>query len=187
VVISLEHRLRRIRVLAVDPRPSCRDAVARAMRRQPQSELVGEVAGREALEEINRLRPEVAVLDLRLPALDGPRILNAVTHDGLPMRIVLLSATVKADTPTAPWPPAPTAACARTPMPRTSARRSGRRHAVRRSRPGRSTRDLLRAPGAGDFVHLPPEYLEPDPVLASLVSPTLATSRMSTTEGHDAR
>jgi DNA-binding NarL/FixJ family response regulator len=39
------------------------------------------------------------------------------------------------------------------------------------------------APGAGDFVHLPPEYLQPDPVLASLVSPTLATSRMSTTQG----
>jgi two-component system nitrate/nitrite response regulator NarL len=97
-VISLERRLHRIRVLAADPQPLYREAVARAIRRQPHFELVGELGdGREALEAIERLRPDVAVLDRRLPSLDGPRILNAVIRDELPTRIVFLSSTVKAD------------------------------------------------------------------------------------------
>lgn len=89
----------RIRVLAADRQPLYRDAVARAIRQQSQFELVGELAdGREALEEINRLEPDVAILDLGLPSLDGPRILNAVTRDGLSTRIVFLSAAVQPET-----------------------------------------------------------------------------------------
>lgn len=103
---SLSHRRertaappRRIRVLAADRQPLYRDAMARAIRQQPQFELVGELAdGREALDEIGRLEPDVAVLDLGLPTLDGPRILKAVTRDGLPTRIVFLSATVSSET-----------------------------------------------------------------------------------------
>ena len=48
--------------------------------------------GREALAEIRRLQPDVAVLDLRMPELDALQVLSAVRRDGLGTRVVLLSA-----------------------------------------------------------------------------------------------
>jgi two-component system nitrate/nitrite response regulator NarL len=85
----------RIRVLTADAQPLFRDAVTRVLRQRSEFEVIAEVAdGSAALEAIRRLRPDVAVLDLPLPALDGLRILNAVQREGLPTRIVLLLRTV---------------------------------------------------------------------------------------------
>jgi two-component system nitrate/nitrite response regulator NarL len=82
-----------IRVLTGDAQPLFRDAVARTIRQGTALELVGEVAdGRAALDAIVALRPDVAVLDLPLPSLDGDRVLRAVTRDGLPTRILFLCA-----------------------------------------------------------------------------------------------
>jgi len=83
----------RVTVLIADDHPLFRDGIARAIRARPDLELVAEVGdGREALERIRELAPAVAVLDLRLPGLDGLAILNAVRRDGLPTRILTLSA-----------------------------------------------------------------------------------------------
>jgi two-component system, NarL family, nitrate/nitrite response regulator NarL len=88
----------RIRVLTGDAQPLFRDAVARTIRQRATFELVGEVAdGRAALAAIVALRPDVAVLDLPLPRLDGDRVLRAVTRDGLPTRILLLCADPSPD------------------------------------------------------------------------------------------
>jgi len=82
-----------IRVLTGDAQPLFRDAVGRTIRQRSAFQLVGEVAdGRAALEAIIELRPDVAVLDLPLPELDGDRVLRAVTRDGLPTRILFLCA-----------------------------------------------------------------------------------------------
>jgi two-component system nitrate/nitrite response regulator NarL len=82
-----------IRVLTGDAQPLFRDAVARTIRQRSAFELVGEVAdGRAALDAIIALRPDVAVLDLPLPELDGDRVLRAVKRDGLPTRILFLCA-----------------------------------------------------------------------------------------------
>ncbi len=85
----------RIRVLVADGQPLYRSAVAYAVRRRPELELVGEAAdGRSALDVITRLRPQVAVVDSGLRELDGHRLLNAVARDGVPTRIVFLSADI---------------------------------------------------------------------------------------------
>lgn len=90
--------MRRVTVLAADPQPLYRDAMARAIRQRSRLELVGEAAdGRTALEEIVRHRPDVAVLDIGMPSLDGQRILEAVTRDRIATRIVFLSAEVSPD------------------------------------------------------------------------------------------
>lgn len=82
----------RIRVLTGDDQPLFRDAVARVVRQRTQFELVGEVGdGLAALEAIDKLRPDVAILSLPLSGLDGERVLNAVVRDDLPTRIVLLT------------------------------------------------------------------------------------------------
>jgi two-component system nitrate/nitrite response regulator NarL len=83
----------RVRVLAADDHPLFREAVVRAIKERPEFELVGEAAdGTEALAAIRELSPAVAVLDVKMPGLDGLQVLNAVTRDGLPTRVILLSA-----------------------------------------------------------------------------------------------
>lgn len=70
----------------------------RAVRGRPDLELVGEAGdGRRALELIRELGPEVALLDVRMPELDGLEVLNAVRRDGLATAVVLLSAHLSSD------------------------------------------------------------------------------------------
>lgn len=79
-------------MLAGDDQPLFRDAIARVVRQRTQFELVAEVgSGRDALDAIDRLRPDVAILSLSLSDLGGERVLNAVVRDELPTRIVLLT------------------------------------------------------------------------------------------------
>jgi len=89
----VSERTARVRVVVADDHPLFREAVVRAIKERPDLELVGEAAdGRAALEAIRTHRPDVAVLDLKMPALDGLQVLNAVRRDELPTRVVLLSA-----------------------------------------------------------------------------------------------
>jgi two-component system nitrate/nitrite response regulator NarL len=83
----------RVSVLVADDHPLFREGIERAVRGRPDLELVGAAAdGREALDRIRDLLPHVAVLDLRLPLLDGLQVLNALTRDGVPTRVLFLSA-----------------------------------------------------------------------------------------------
>jgi len=85
-----------IAVLAADKQPLYREALARAVRQRPALRLVGEVGdGHAALDAIVQASPDVAVLDVRLPGLDGHQVLNAVVRDGLPTRVLLLSRVVQ--------------------------------------------------------------------------------------------
>lgn len=87
----------RVRVLVADAQPLYREALCRAVRGRPELELVGQSPdGREALEQIGSLAPDVAVLDLALGEVDGARVLDAVSRDGLASRVVLLSVEVDA-------------------------------------------------------------------------------------------
>ena len=80
-------------VLIADDHPLFREGVARAVRDRPDLELVGEVGdGRAALAGIRELAPAVAVVDLRLPGVDGVGIANAVARDALATRVLVLSA-----------------------------------------------------------------------------------------------
>lgn len=83
----------RVRVLVADDHPLFREAIARAVRERPEFELVREAQdGREALDAVRELQPDVAVLDVKMPLLDGLQVLNAMHREGLPTRSVLLTA-----------------------------------------------------------------------------------------------
>ncbi|MDO8184152.1 response regulator transcription factor [Conexibacter sp. JD483] len=83
----------RVRVLVADDHPLFREAIVRTIRERPEFELVGEAAdGRAALEAIRELRPDVAVIDVKMPELDGLQVVAAVRRDELPTRVLLLSA-----------------------------------------------------------------------------------------------
>jgi two-component system, NarL family, nitrate/nitrite response regulator NarL len=84
--------VRRVSVLVGDDQPLFRDALARVIRQCPRFELVAEVAdGPAALSAIEEHRPDVAVVSLALPWLDGERVLNAVVRDGMSTRVLLLA------------------------------------------------------------------------------------------------
>ncbi len=91
-------REERITVYVADDHPVFQEAVSRAVTARPELELAGAAGdGRRALEEIRSLTPSVAVLDLRLPLLDGLQVIGAIERDGLPTRAVMLSADSSRD------------------------------------------------------------------------------------------
>jgi two-component system, NarL family, nitrate/nitrite response regulator NarL len=83
----------RVRVLIAEEHPLYREGVVRAIKERPELELVGEAAdGGHALALIEELEPDVAVLDVKMPELDGLQVANAVARDALPTRVLMLSA-----------------------------------------------------------------------------------------------
>ncbi len=83
----------RIRVVIVDDHPFFRDGVARGLSLDPRIEVVGEAGdGREALELIGREQPDVALVDYQMPELDGVEVVHALRRDGVPTRVLLVSA-----------------------------------------------------------------------------------------------
>ncbi len=81
-----------VRVLVADRQPLFREAAARAVRQRAQFRLVAEVGdGRSALRLLRVEAPDVALVDVRLPGIDGRRVLNAAIRDGLTSRILLIS------------------------------------------------------------------------------------------------
>jgi len=84
---------KRVTVLVADDHPLYREGVVRALSASGRVEIVGEAEdGREALAQIQERRPDVALLDYKLPELDGVAITNAVVRDQLPTRVLLVSA-----------------------------------------------------------------------------------------------
>jgi two-component system, NarL family, nitrate/nitrite response regulator NarL len=85
---------RRVSVLAADSHPLYRDAMSRAIKERPDLELVAQAEdGREALDAIGAIKPDVAVIERTLSKLNGEQILNAVGRDRLGTRVILIGAT----------------------------------------------------------------------------------------------
>jgi two-component system nitrate/nitrite response regulator NarL len=88
-----EQRAKRVRVLVADDHPLYREGVLRALSASGQVEVVAEVEdGRSALAKVQELLPDVALIDFKLPGLDGVAVTNAVVREGLPVRVLLVSA-----------------------------------------------------------------------------------------------
>jgi two-component system nitrate/nitrite response regulator NarL len=82
-------------VFVADDHPLVREGLVRALADQPSLELVGSAGdGREALEGIRRIQPDVALLDVKMPELDGIAVVRALQRDESPTRVVFLSAYV---------------------------------------------------------------------------------------------
>ena len=89
----------RTTVLIADDHPLFRGAIARLVEAHPDLELVAEATdGRVALDRIRELEPDVAVIDVRMPELDGSDVLVALREESLPTNVVFLSAFLDART-----------------------------------------------------------------------------------------
>jgi two-component system, NarL family, nitrate/nitrite response regulator NarL len=88
-----EQRAQRVRVLVADDHPLYREGVVRALSASGQVEVVAEADdGRSALAKMQELLPDVALIDYKLPGLDGVAVTNAVVREQLPVRVLLVSA-----------------------------------------------------------------------------------------------
>jgi two-component system, NarL family, nitrate/nitrite response regulator NarL len=84
---------KKVRVVVADDHPLYREGVVRALAASGRVEVVAQAEdGRGALEQIREHAPDVALIDYKLPNLDGVSVVHAVTRDGLQTRVLLLSA-----------------------------------------------------------------------------------------------
>src|SRR5580658_3394991 len=81
-----------IRVLCVDDHPLMRDGIAFALQSQRDMELVGQaVDGEEALRLFRELRPDVTLMDLQMPGMNGIATIEAIKKEFPRARIVVLT------------------------------------------------------------------------------------------------
>jgi two-component system, NarL family, nitrate/nitrite response regulator NarL len=90
---SMPERSKRVTVVVADDHPLYREGVVRALSACGQVEILAETEdGHATLDTIRKLEPDVALLDYKLPQLDGVAIANAVVRDQLRTRVLLVSA-----------------------------------------------------------------------------------------------
>jgi DNA-binding NarL/FixJ family response regulator len=81
-----------IRVVLADDHPLTRAGISAYLAQESSVELVGEAAdGQEAWKLIDELRPDVALLDIRMPGEDGVAVARRVKESGLPVSVVMLT------------------------------------------------------------------------------------------------
>jgi DNA-binding NarL/FixJ family response regulator len=90
--MTLETLDRKIRVLIADDHPMLREGVAAVIQLQSDMELVGEAEnGAAAIECFRRLRPDVTLMDLQMPELNGVEAIKAIRAEFPKARIVVLT------------------------------------------------------------------------------------------------
>src|SRR6266404_3176819 len=86
---------RKIRVLIVDDSDNIRSMLVRLCAGLPKLQVVGEAKdGLEALEAVQKLKPDLVTLDIRMPMLNGLEVLKSLSREkSKPIIIVLTGIT----------------------------------------------------------------------------------------------
>jgi len=81
-----------IRVLAVDDHPMLREGIAALLGSQSDMKLVAEAStGREALEQFRKHRPDLTLMDLQMPDMDGVEAMSAICSEFPQARFIVLT------------------------------------------------------------------------------------------------
>jgi len=83
-----------VRIVIADDHPIVRDGLKKLLLLEDDFEVVGEAGdGREVLERVQELDPDVLLLDLRMPNLDGLSALQALQQTNKRTRVIVLTAS----------------------------------------------------------------------------------------------
>ncbi len=86
-----------IRILTVDDHPMLREGIAALVASQPDMKLVAEAStGREAVEQFRKHKPDLTLMDLQMPEMDGIEAMGAICSEFPEARIIVLT-TYKGD------------------------------------------------------------------------------------------
>lgn len=81
-----------IRVVLADDHPLTRAGISAYLAQESSVELIGEAEdGQEAWRLIQEMRPDVALLDIRMPGDDGVAVARKVKESSLPVAVIMLT------------------------------------------------------------------------------------------------
>ena len=84
-----------IRILAVDDHPLVRQGIAGLVAIQPDMTLIGEASnGRDAIQQFREHRPDVTLMDLQMPEMNGIDAIIAIRNEFPEARIIVLTTYV---------------------------------------------------------------------------------------------
>jgi DNA-binding NarL/FixJ family response regulator len=84
-----------IRILAVDDHPLVRQGISGLVVGQPDMEMVGEASnGREAIQQFRKHRPDVTLMDVQMPEMNGVDAIIAICGEFSEARIIVLTTYV---------------------------------------------------------------------------------------------
>ena len=84
--------VKKINVLIADDHPIFRQGLRKVIEEDGKYSVISETSnGAETIEKIRELKPDVAVLDIDMPKLNGIEILKAVQREKLPVKCVILT------------------------------------------------------------------------------------------------
>ena len=82
-----------IRILVADDHAIFRDGLRKLLEAADEIQIVGEASnGVECVKMLGKLKPDILLLDLRMPEKDGLGVLEEVNFDSLPTRVIVLTA-----------------------------------------------------------------------------------------------
>lgn len=89
---------RPLKIYIADDEPVCRIALRMSLQYSTTNEVVGEaMSGRQVIPDILRLKPDVAIVDLSLPAMNGFEIFRQLSSSSVATKVIFWTAHTEAE------------------------------------------------------------------------------------------